>query len=554
MGVVTAVITSNGQQMSETFELVSVDVQREVNRIPTATLVLNDGSPVRRGFDTSDDPFFDPGRQVVISLRPEEAPQARVPIFKGRVIRQGVLAAPGVSQLTVELRDEAIGLTYGRRSVVYRSKSDSDVFRELVQGHGLKVGTVADTQPMHEALVQYQATDWDFLLSRAEACGLLLLVEDGAVSLVAPTLDGPALARLDLDACLHAELELDATHQRSSITCVAWDVKEQKPTSQVQGKDVSVPQGDLSPSALAKGIGARAETFSSMVPMPPESLQAWADGALRRDRLSLLRGVLCVPGDGNLKCLKHLQITGVGKHFNGRALITGIRHRVDSTRGWETDIQCGLSHDTLTSRQDLAAVPAAGLLPWVHGLQVGVVAPFTDDPEGEHRVKVLLPAVHEKEGEVWARRITPDAGRNRGLSFAPEAGDEVVVGFFNSDPGQAVILGSLFSSKNAPPAPFAHPGEKNLLKGITTRSGITLAFNDDEKPSVYLETPSGIRILLDDGAQTVEIRDKNENVILLGKDGIALRGAKGMKIKTDGDLDLEAGGNIRIKGSQVDVQ
>ena len=43
MSVVTATILSDGQQMDPAFSLLSLDITREVNRIPEAQIVLLDG-------------------------------------------------------------------------------------------------------------------------------------------------------------------------------------------------------------------------------------------------------------------------------------------------------------------------------------------------------------------------------------------------------------------------------------------------------------------------------------------------------------------------------
>ena len=54
---------------------------------------------------------------------------------------------------------------------------------------------------------------------------------------------------------------------------------------------------------------------------------------------------------------------------------------------------------------------------------------FKDDPDKEFRVEVKIPAVTPRDGTLWARLCSPDAGKGRGFFFRPEVGDEVVVGF-----------------------------------------------------------------------------------------------------------------------------
>ena len=132
-----------------------------------------------------------------------------------------------------------------------------------------------------------------------------------------------------------------------------------------------------------------------------------------------------------------------------------------------------------------------------------------------------------------------------GLAQAAAAGDEVVVGFLNDDPRQPVILGAMFSSKNAPPKDFSNLSEKNLEKGIVTRKGTKVGFIDDDKASLFIETAAS-RIRLDDKAQTIQISDQYGNTVTMDKDGIQLKSAK--------DLKIEASGNVEIKGMNVDVK
>ena len=171
------------------------------------------------------------------------------------------------------------------------------------------------------------------------------------------------------------------------------------------------------------------------------------------------------------------------------------------------------------------------------------MAAFEADPDAAYRVKVILPGVDEKAGAVWARLAAPDAGPERGWFFRPEPDDEVVVGFLNDDPRQPVILGALYSAAQAPSLVV---DEANLEKGIVTRQGTTIGFIDDEKASVFIETPAANKILLSDDQEMVQLSDQHGNVITLNADGVTIKSAK--------DVIIDASGNVEIKGAKVDVK
>ena len=430
--------------------------------------------------------------------------------------------------------------------MVYRKKTDNQIMGELISNHGVKKGSIDATQPEHPEIVQYYCTDWDFMLSRADLYGLWVIVEAGEISVKKISLSGGAKHNFEFGISdIYAfEIEVNGSHQYASIESIAWDLKNQKLTQSSKAKAFNLSQGNLKPESVARAVGGQVQSLSSAVPLDAKTLKAWADGAMIKSRMSMIRGFVSIPGFGNVKCLDVMNIAGVGKRFNGKTVVTGIRHRVNLS-GWRTDVQFGLSAERFIPRPGVTDVAAAGQLPGVNGLQIGVVDKFAEDPDKEFRVKVILPGIDEKTGAVWARLATPDAGKERGYFFRPEPGDEVVVGFFNDDPRQAVVLGALYGSKNVPPKKMKLTKD-NLDKGIVSNKGITLGFTDDKKPSFFVETPGSNKLIIDDNDQKIQISDQHGNSITMSKDGIEIKSAK--------DLKISASANVEVKGAKVDVK
>ncbi len=542
---ITTTILSQGKALDPEYELLSIDTSKEVNRIPDATLTLIDGDAAGGTFPISDTKSFEPGTEIEIKLRYDDDPDNT--LFKGLVVRHSVELGDGGSVLTVEMQDKAVKLTQPRKSFVYRDLSDDAIIGKVVQAAGLKKGTIDKTQPKHPEIVQYYCSDWDFVLSRADVQGLVVVADDGEISAKKVALSGAVKYTFEygISSIVNFEIEIDAGSQQEKIESLAWDPKQQKLTQPAQAKAFKLSQGNLDGGKLAKTLGFDSGTLSHPVPVDPKELQAWADARMARNRLAMIRGRLAVPGLPDIKPLDIVEIKKLGARFNGKSLVTGVRHRV-SKQGWQTDLQFGLSPDGYCARENIVDFAAAGLLPGVHGLQIGVVDTFEADPDKEFRAKVILPGIDEKTGSVWARLAMPDAGKERGFFFRPEAGDEVAVGFLNNDPRQPVVLGSLYSSKNAPFSEIEAPSEKNLQKAIVTRQGTTIGFSDDDKASVYIETPSKNRIEFSDDSEMVEISDQHGNSITMDKNGIKLKSSK--------DLAFEASGNVEIKGAKVDVK
>ena len=581
MGVVTATISSAGKAMDTGFQVLSIDIVREVNRIPYAQLTLIDGDAAKGEFAVSDGGFFDPGKPVDIKLRYEGKPESEQTVFSGLVVAQSIEAENLKSVLTVDLKDSAVKLAQVPKSQVFAKQTDDQVVKKLIQAQGLKAGTLAATQPAHEETVQYGCTDWDFIVSRADVNGLLVCVVDGTLSLEKIGLSGAPkkVFVYGLDEIYAIEIEANAAGQYGEVSSLAWDVKNQQMTAAKKAVAASLAPGDLDGKKLADALGGKALALTSPAPAGPDELQAWSDATLARSRLGLIRGRVSVPGFADLSLLDVIEIKGIGKHFNGKTLVTGWRHRV-TDQGWITDLRFGLAAEWFASRPDVAAKPAAGLLPPVGGLHVGIVDAFEEDPEKEFRVKVKVPALGDGQPALWARLAAPDAGRGRGFFFRPEPGDEVVLGFFNEDPRQPVIVGALYGSANNPPKGFETLSDKNNLKGLATKKGTIIGFDDkdDGKAAVYIETANKNKILLDDEAKSISLADQHGNVVTLDENGITLKSAKDITLEAKGklaikcdedakmesggkteinsgaDLKLEASGKAEIKGSSVDVK
>ena len=85
-----------------------------------------------------------------------------------------------------------------------------------------------------------------------------------------------------------------------------------------------------------------------------------------------------------------VELAGLGRRFNGKVLVSGVRHEFSLVQGWKTHVQFG-GVDLEAASKAAGKAAAASLLPSVAGLQIGIVTSNEDDPDNEHRVRVRLP-------------------------------------------------------------------------------------------------------------------------------------------------------------------
>lgn len=537
-------IFADGTELSQAdFPLELLSISKKINRIPTAQVILQDGSIPDQDFPASNRNELSPGTEISIRLGYDGKEEE---VFKGILVKHGLKSRKGGSSLLIiELKDEAVKMTVGRKNNYYEDSRDSEIMEDLIGGYGLNK-KVERTAVQHHEMVQYFCTDWDFLLSRAEANGQVALVNDGKITVETPSFRGtPKLQLTYGQNIVEFETEMDARDQYAGITASAWDFSRQE-IVESEGKDPKFKeQGNINAKSLSDVIGLETFQVQHSGRLSEEELQSWSDALLLRSRLSKIKGRIRIFGIADIQPGDLIELGGLGDRFNGIAYVSGVDHSYGLNATWHTDLHIGLDKKWLADCYDnVVDHPSAGLIPAVNGLQIGLVTAIHDDPDGEDRIQVRIPVINTEDNGLWARVVNLDAGENRGFFFRPEVGDEVIVGFLNDDPRDPIVLGTVFSS--AKPAPI-RATEENNEKGLITRSEMKMLF-DDNKISWTLETPNGNTIVVSDDEGSIYLEDENGNKLTMDADGISIESAKDISLKATGDIKLE-GVNIEQAAS-----
>lgn len=531
----------NGNRVSDpSFDLRSVSVVKEANQIPYARLQYLDGDTSQEKFALSEAADFIPGNKIEIQVGRDGKP---VSVFKGIIVKHGIKATDGNGMLYLDCRDEAVSLTLGRKNKYFRDMTDSDALQKVL---GSRAGTLESTSVTHKELVQFYCTDWDFALSRAEMNSCILLVQDGKVNMVKPALKSPSITLVYGATIEEFDAEIDARTQWQEVSASSWSYKDQavkeNSTSGVSFKEA----GNLSGSTLAKAVSpAKLELRHSGLVSEPE-LKAWTESVMLKSRMSKIRGRAKIKGSPDTKPGDTIELKGLGNRFNGQVYVSGVRHEyVDGI--WQTHLQFGISPEWFHHKPELIETPAAGMLPAVHGLQIGVVVQLESDPDGEDRILVKMPLTDNNDKGTWARVASLDAGKERGYFFRPEIGDEVIVGFVNGDPRFAVVLGMLHSSNK--PAPV-QAQDTNHIKGLVTRSKMKTMY-DDENKVMKMETPAGNFIELSEKDKAITIQDQHGNMIKMESGGITIKSPKDIKMEAGASFTLKAATDIKMDGATI---
>ena len=541
--VSTFTVILDGNKMSEQFRVLSIVVYKEINRITRSTVLLQDGSAAEQTFTASNSEELIPGKSIEITAGYQNDEEQ---IFKGIIVKHSIQVRKNVSVLVVECRHEAIKMTTKLRNNYFHEMSDSDIADQLCRDHGLTLNSDS-SNITHQELVQFNCTDWDFMLCRAEENGFWVTTESGTeISMKAPDFNQDPVLSLAYGATIkELDAEIDSRTQYQALKSIGWNPAEQEPVTS-DAQDPSVPAvGNISASDLSMVTGNQ-ELEIRHPGLGQAELSVWANSMLQKHRLAKIRGKLKIDGIHTPLPGQLCELQNVGARFEGKVMISGVRHQIEKGN-WETFIQFGESPLRFAERFELEQPLASALLPAVSGLHIGIVTGL-EDPNGEERIQVRLPLVHDSDDGAWMRLCALDAGENRGWVFRPEIGDEVIVGFINSDPRHGIILGKLHSSKNT--APFAGASNDNHQKGFLSREELKLLF-DDEKKAISWETPGGHKVVIDDDSTSITLEDSNGNKIVMDANGIEIKSAKDLILSASVDMKMDSGANTEISGGAM---
>ena len=537
-GLITYKIMVDGIELPAIYGVKNIVVAKEVNRIPYAQITLLDGDAPKQEFELSSKDLLIPGTEIEITAGYHSDEET---IFKGIIVKHSIKIRRGASYLTLECKDKSVKMSIGKKSTYFYDSKDSDILEELIGNSGAKAD-VEGTITTHKELVQYRVSDWDFMVTRAQANGKLCFVDDGTIKVAKPDFSAETIETVVFGSSIHEfDGEIDARDQFNKVTSYSWNPTDQELLeSEAEDPNVTL-NGDLSSSDLSDVLGVENLELRHGGNITQDELQDWSDAKALYQQLAKTRGRVKFQGIPAVKPGITLALEGVGNRFNGKIYVTGVRHEI-ADGNWLVDAQFGLNPTWFSETYDVNDMPGSGIMPAISGLHIGIVTQLEADPDGEDRILVQIPIINNEEQGIWARVATLDAGENRGSFFRPEIEDEVIIGFINDDPNDAIVLGMLHSS--AKPAPLSATDD-NHEKGFVTRSDMKMLFNDD-KISYTLETPAGKKVVLDEDAGVITIEDENANVLTLDSDGITMESAGDINIKASGDLNLE-GANINVK-------
>jgi len=399
-------------------------------------------------------------------------------------------------------------------------------------------------------VLQDNQTDWEFLWDRARRISYRVLVKGDELHFrKVPEGNGQAPVLEWGINLLEFNPRLNSSQQVSEVIVRGWDPREKREivgraTRAEDTPEIGVREQGGEAANKAFGVAGK-----EIIEDRPVATQAEADALAQSicDEIGqdfITAEGLC-SGNPNVYAGAMIELKNVGNRFSGKYRVSHALHRYDID-GYTTEFTISGRHGN-TLGELLAPKKATS-----HSPMVGIVT-NNNDPEDLSRIKVQLPSQGNQELD-WARLVSPGGGADRGFHWLPEVGDEVLVVFEHEDIHRPFIVGGLWSKKDKPPASSSKCLDsqgKVIFRGLESREHMKLVMSDQPNEKwMHLANPDNdIQISIHDTDNAVYIRSRGD-VHIKADSSITIAGAQ-IEFKADGNLKIEGGGIVEIKGSQI---
>ncbi|NOQ70865.1 MAG: hypothetical protein GQ574_02620 [Crocinitomix sp.] len=545
---------------NEAFQLIGLSVTDRLNRVPRARLEINYYSVTEKKEDQvvlqSSDKLteapkkksaaFLPGAEIQIKLGYDTQ---STEVFSGFITKQN-LEANGRSSyvITVECKHKVNTMTLGKRTRFLHEGlsgtasekeygvdqvADMDALEKLVDFYDLKLdGPITlKNEFEHENLVQYNCSDWDFLIIRAEQLGLVCRVEKDQIKMIDPVIGETIKDSVVLgETLISYEAEHDATKISQAFGVTKGEFDDAKAVGEFESNSASEEaEANVQSDSVLNHAGD----------LEVSEMKAWIANKAKRQALSKVLGTARITGTVDYEIGDTVSIEGFDSIWSEQSFVSGIKHTVKNGV-WHSYLQCGMSSCSHADEFNLQANDNTQLFPGVNGLLFGKVDGYRVGRDDTELVEVVIPSAAEFNNnepeaakKIVARIASPFANESRGFVFRPMVGDEVVVGFINNDPRFPIVLGSLYNKTNQPGFSLDDNEQKEM--GIKVGDWKISIHEEDE--ILTISSPDDQKIVLTNKGD-ITLAYNDSNMIKISEDLIEIK-AKDIKISAKTDLVIE---------------
>jgi hypothetical protein len=525
----------------------------------------------------------------------------------------------GVTYTTARGYDKSHRMQRVRRTYVYRGMKDSDIATRMMTNYMLMptMGPpmIDTTDGVHDALAQFNQTDWEFLSARAAENGFDFGTIQGAMYFRKPPAagGGKLFGFIDLPGgppTLKGGEDLYVFRPRISgagqvpkVMVRSWDPDQKKAIvgkSNTETDQISIDYdghaGDLYDKfflppripdipipVLLPGTGASIE-YGIMEALPTSvngdvysivdryvpntnAADGMAKSVAEHLASTFAEAEGTCRGNPYVQAGVSINIENVPGYFTGSWVVTNAKHVYDQDDPHEGY----LTHFVVSGRQERSLLGLASLgvsnvgaasPPRIDGV-VPAICVDNNDPDKKGRVRIALPWLADNYVSDWCRCMMPGMGQRGGWMLLPEPDDEVLVAFEFGDIRRPYVIGGLSCPKDSKKVPVPKVSMGIVAeRGFYSRDGHKLVWTEDTTPDPTGDVPNaktGMLVESKDGKLKLNFNmaelpptDKAIEIEVNGPAG----GCK-LTMNAQGAISIEATGptgKIDIKAMDVTIE
>lgn len=486
-------------------------------------------------------------------------------------------AAAGGHTYLAQFASPLYPLKLTRDNRVFLNTTAPQIIEDVLQGAGFGDSEYAlelqGDYPLREFVVQYDESDWDFLLRICAQVGIFFRYsqqEEGACVTFHDRVDD-----LPATACGELLYEVHSGTRRGRETVFTLLARAQLLSAEVDLKDYNdqTPEAYLRTFASSSGGAGRdyryGEHFLDLD--EGEKLARLRQQLLDWQRHSLVAETDCralAPGE-ILSIVGHPDATQ-----NGDYLIVEVEHQGDQRAGFAF----GESAKGMTYRNKLLLIragtpyrPPLAEARRMHGLLSARIETTGGeyahlDEQGRYRLRTDFDLGEAAPGEAshGVRMVQPYVGRDYGFHFPLHAGTEVVISCINGDLDRPVILGALPNPDTPTPVTSANRtqnilrtwGGNELLMEDRAGREKTELFTRERKNILSLDADRDghqVRLASEEGemelyaAKTLLFESGDTQSVEVGNDQIVTVENAQRLMTRNGEIAQQAATDIRMK-------
>jgi phage protein D len=262
-------------------------------------------------------------------------------LFNGKIMALEAHYPPQQTpQISVLAEDRFQDLRMTRRTRTFENVTDSDVFNQIANDHGLSP-TVDVNGPTYKVLAQVNQSDLAFMRERARKIDAELWMSGNTLNARTRSNRNGGNLQLTRGSDLREFRVLaDLATQRTSVTVNGWDVSG-KTGLQFEATASAISSelnGDSSGiSILQSAVGRRKEALVHTVPLNSQEAQAVAESYFKMSARRFVVGRGIAETSGSLRAGAKVELLNLGPLFSGKYYVTEVVHLFDSRKGLRTE-------------------------------------------------------------------------------------------------------------------------------------------------------------------------------------------------------------------------